>query len=65
MANEECWCTKCGCAGLGAPGQSLQPPSQYGCDYTVKFIIGAEVVVGENVFYLVSCDPLNYFFHEY
>lgn len=48
-----------------APGQPLQPPSQYGYDYTGKFIIGTGVVVGENVFYLVGCDPLKSPFHEY
>lgn len=48
-------------AGRVAP---LQPP-QYCCDYTVKFIIGTELVVGANVLYFVSCNPLNYSFHEY
>lgn len=65
MAKEEYCCTKCDCAGMIAPGQPLQPQSKNGCDCTVKFIIGTDVVVGENVFYLVGCDTLNYSFYEY
>lgn len=44
---------------------SLYSHHLYGCDYTGKFIIGTGVVVGENLFYLVGCDPLKSPFHEY